>query len=185
MKTIFLFFGVVILFSFAPAYAAANDNLQVTLISDKSTYLINEPISLKYKVSWQGQEDAEIYFNRLAFPQLDVLFNQQAVMLQGVRSTPIKSKVTGQEVNLRATPGRHEIRVFAPTMSGDSESFVINSPNRPLVYLNGLSGYYVFDKEGTYLIRAKFDMSNPWKLSNKQTQTMWSNTISIEVKSKK
>ena len=177
MKIKILVLSVLLVISHASAFthARAKNDIQVTLFSNKSKYVVGEPVSLQYEVLWLGNQDAYIYFNRLAFPELEVLYlNLYPVALQNPISTPVHSE-----------PGRHEVRGFAPTMRGSSEAFIINSPTHPLVFLNGKEGYYLFDKEGTYVIRAKFDISGPWKISNKQSETIWSSAIVIEITSHK
>jgi hypothetical protein len=171
---IVIFIGLLIII-LAPAstHAGAKTDIQVTLFSDRNKYVVDEPVSLQYEVLWLGKEDAYIYFNRLAFPELEVLYlNLYPVALQNPIITPVRSE-----------PGRHEVRGFAPTMRGSSETFVINSPTDPLVFLNGKKGYYLLNKKGTYVIRAKFDISGPWKISDKQSETIWSNAIVIEITS--
>jgi len=147
--------------------------IQLSLLSKKHKYKVGEPVELKYEVLWLGSKDGEIYFNSTAFPELEILYlNQWRLELQN--SEPIK---------IRKEPGRNEIRTFAPTMNGSSKTFVINSKEKPVTFLNGIRGYFLFEKNGTYVIRAKFDNKSLWKLSKDQKATIWSNSIVIEINS--
>ncbi len=125
---IVIFIVLLVISSAQPSIqAGAKADIQVTLFSDRSKYIAGEPISLNYEVLWLGKQDAYIYFNRLAFPELEVLYlNLYSVALQNATTIPIRSE-----------PGRHEVHGFAPTMRGTSENFVINSPSHPLDFLNG------------------------------------------------
>ncbi|MBI4698034.1 MAG: hypothetical protein HY758_03775 [Nitrospirae bacterium] len=164
-----IFIAVLSLFAMSPALA--KDDIQITLIPDKDKYEEGDPILLKYQILWLGSEDAQIYFSRTAFPPLEILYlNRWPLELND--DSPIATQ---------SVPSRHEIRLFAPTMLGDSEAFFINSSQQPLNFFNGKQGYYSLDKNGRYVIRAKFDLNNPWKISNKQKATLWSNAIVLEI----
>lgn len=161
--------GFLILISFLGISCQEHSELQITLSSDKDQYKIGEPIRLKYEVLWLGYNEARIYVNVLAFPRLEVLYlNTRPLNLQNALPIEVRSK-----------PGRHEIRTFAPTMADTSDEFVINSPSEPIRFLNGVKGYYALEKHGSYVIRAKFDASSPWKVSDKQSGTIVSNTIVV------
>ena len=163
--------GILMLTVLLWAGCQRHPKLQVTLSSDKVHYEAGEPIKLKYEVLWLGGEDAHIYMNRLTFPELEILYlNKDRLTLQA--STPFV---------VRSKPGRHEIRTFAPTMKAASDEFFINSPSEPIRFLNGVKGHYVLEKQGSYVIRAKFDMSSLWKLSDRQEGTIISNAIVIKV----
>lgn len=145
--------------------------LQVLLFSDKDHYRTGEPIKFRYEILWLGDGDARIYMNALAFPELEILYlNRKRVALQN--AVPIA---------IRAKPGRHEIRTFAPTMKAVSEEFGINSFSKPVRFMNGMKGYYALEDPGAYVIRAKFGASSPWKISNKQEGKILSNAIVIAV----
>jgi len=163
--------SILMLIVFLWAGCQRHPKLQVTLSSDKVHYEAKEPIKLKYEVLWLGDEDAHIYMNGLTFPELEILYlSKDRLTLQD--STPFV---------VRSKPGRHEIRTFAPTMEATSDEFVINSPSEPIRFLNGVKGHYVLEKQGSYVIRAKFDMSSPWKLSDRQERTIISSAIVIKV----
>jgi hypothetical protein len=163
--------SILMLIVFPWAGCQRHPRLQVTLSSDKVHYEAEEPIKLKYEVLWLGDEDANIYMNALTFPELEILYlNKDRLTLQD--STPFV---------VRSKPGRHEIRTFAPTMEATSDEFAINSSSEPIQFLNGVKGYYVLEKQGSYVIRARFDMSSPWKLSDRQEGTIISNAIVIKV----
>jgi hypothetical protein len=145
-------------------------NVQITLYSDKSDYAKGEPIKLKYEVLWLGDTDAKVYLNTLTFPELEVFYHGERLVLHN--ATPVV---------VRSTPGRHEIRTLAPTMTASSYDFIVNSPAEPIRFLSGTEGYYIFDKRGSYVIRAKFDYASPWKLVDEQQEHMTSNAIVIRI----
>lgn len=168
------FFVVIVSFLLIGTSCQNTEYIQITLISDKESYQLNEPIKLKYKALWLGKDDAVIYLNRFSFPELEILYlNRDPLVIQ-------KDSI----VKIRKKPGRHEIHLLAPTMETTSDEFYINLKSQPTQYLNGMRGYYKFDKIGSYVIRTKFDIKSPWKLSDKQKNTIFSNYIIIQIEKK-
>lgn len=149
---------------------ASAEDVQVTLKSDKSAYSVHEDVNLVYEVLWLGQEDGEIYFNDLAFPELEVSY---------LNMMPVEMTVLGS-FDLRSGPSGHERRVWAPTMGGESQSAPMNSLEGTR-YLNGKTGYYDLSRAGRYVVRAIFRTSSAWPLYLGQESDITSSALIIEI----
>ena len=147
------------------------DEIQVILRSDKPEYKPGETVNLSLDVLWLGAGDGVLYFNSLAFPELEVLY---------LNRSPVEMTVTDRFI-VRPGPSRHEVRVFAPTMQFESAPFSINTKGSPTRYLDGRAGYYDLDRQGPYVIRATFGYSTDWKLHEGQTSDIRSSAVVIRI----
>lgn len=145
--------------------------IQVTLESDKESYEIGEPVSLSYDVLWLGKDDVTLYINALSFPVLRISY---------LNLYPL-ALTDSIHVEIRTNPGRHEIHTLAPTMHVSSSDFIINSSSKPVRYLDGISGRYILEKPGYYVLRAFFPVTSSWSFYHGQESDIYSNYLVINI----
>ncbi len=144
---------------------------QVILRADKTEYTAREKISIFFDALWLGPNDGQLYVNSLAFPEIEVLY---------LNKFPIELTETGQ-FELRPQPSRHERATYAPTMNWVSAAFSINDPKSPTRFLDGKEGYYKFDRQGAFIIRATFRYESQFKLYEGQEADIQSTALLIRI----
>jgi len=165
-----LLFAVAVLAVCVGTNLSSAQDIQVSLRSDKATYVAGEPIKVSFEALWLGSGDGYLFVNSVAFPELEIAY---------LNSLPVEMTVVGNFV-VRPEPSRHERRVFAPTMKLESQWAIINDP-AGTKFTNGSIGFYSLKTAGTYVIRAVFKNSPTWPLYKGQDSDVRSNALVVEI----